>query len=155
MLVQFLCSFDNENHYFHSNFSKFEGAKTSTWKDFKATEEALYSFKDQLSGKFVKILPDSQNCVKIVNSGSTKKALQDITVSIFVLCFQTQISIDITWIPRSLNDKADFLSKLVDYNDWIVSPEFLNFMNEMWGPFDIDRFANFKILDYHDLVPYF
>ena len=83
---------------------------------------------------------------KIVNSGSTNKALQDIAVSIFVLCFQKQISIesDITWIPRSLNDKADFLSKLVDYDDWFVSSEFFSFMNEMWGPYDIDRFANFK-----------
>ena len=104
----------------------------------------MYSFKDQLSGKSVKILTDSQNSVKIVNSGNTKKALQDIAVSIFVLCFQKQIFIDITWIPRSLNDKADFLSKLVDSDDWFVSFEFFSFMNEMWGPYDIDRFANFK-----------
>ena len=34
-------------------------------ESFKAIEEALYSFKDQLSGKSVKILTDSQNCVNI------------------------------------------------------------------------------------------
>ena len=43
-----------------------------------------------------------------------------------------------------MNDKADFLSKLVDYDDWFVSSEFFSFMNEMWVPYDIDRFANFK-----------
>ena len=93
-----ICSFDNEDQYFHSDFSKFECTESFTWRELKAIEEALYSFKDQLSVKSVKILTDSQNCVKIVNSASKKKALQDIAVSIFVLCFQKQISIDITWI---------------------------------------------------------
>ena len=45
-----ICSFDNEDQYFHSNFSKFECAESSTWRELKAIKQALYSFKDQLSG---------------------------------------------------------------------------------------------------------
>ena len=26
--------------------------------------------------------------------------------------------------PRSLNDKADYLSKIIDYDDWELAPEF-------------------------------
>jgi ribonuclease HI len=140
----FICSFENEEHYFHSNFSELESTESSTWRELTAIQEALFSFKDSLSGKCIKILTDSQNCVRIVNSGSTRKALQDIAFSIFVFCLQKQISLDIVWIPRSLNDRADYISKFVDYDDWFVSSEFFEFMNELWGPYDIDRFANFK-----------
>ena len=60
-----ICFFDNEDQYFYSNVSKFECAEGSTWRWLKAIEEALYYFKDQLSGKSVKILTESQNCVKL------------------------------------------------------------------------------------------
>ena len=36
------------------------------------------------------------------------------------------------------------MSKFVDYDDWFVSSEFFNFVNEMWGSYDIDKFAKFK-----------
>ena len=54
-----ICFFDNEDQYSHSNFSKFECAET-TWRELKAIEEALKSFKDQMSSKSVRILTDCQ-----------------------------------------------------------------------------------------------
>jgi hypothetical protein len=53
-----------------------------------------------------------------------KNSLQNIAFSIFELCLQRKISLDIVWIPRSMNEKADFVSKLVDYDDWSLSQEF-------------------------------
>lgn len=38
--------------------------------------------------------------------------------------------------------QADYLSKIIDVGDWVVSYEIFNFLNEFWGPHTFDRFAN-------------
>lgn len=42
---------------------------------------------------------------------------------ILFFCSYHGINLEIDWIPRSLNKKADYLSKIVDYDDWEVIPE--------------------------------
>ena len=73
-----------------------------------------------------------------------KLELQKLARSIYSTCVTNSISIDIQWIPRSENEKADYISRLIDYGDWEVSGKFLDLMNGLWGPFTIDRFANFN-----------
>ena len=41
--------------------------------------------------------------------------------SIYSTCVTNSISIDIQWIPRSENEKADYISRLIDHQDWEVS----------------------------------
>jgi hypothetical protein len=41
--------------------------------------------------------------------------------------------------PREGNAQVDYLSKIIDYEDWGVSEMFFNFMNELWGIYTIDR----------------
>lgn len=68
------------------------------------------------------------------------------------MCADSKISLDVQWIPRSENDKADFLSKIIDHDDWEVTVEFFDFVSLMFGPFTVDRFANFnnrKLLRYN------
>lgn len=71
------------------------------------------------------------------------------------MCADSKISLDVQWIPRSENDKADFLSKIIDHDDWevtVVTVEFFDFVSFMFGPFTVDRFANFnnpKLLRYN------
>lgn len=33
---------------------------------------------------------------------------------------------------------------MIDYDDWCVSKKILNFIDRLWGPHSIDRFANYK-----------
>jgi hypothetical protein len=54
-------------------------------------------------------------------------------MSILSICLINGISIDIQWIPREGNTQADYLSKIIDYQDWDVSEFFLNFINELWA----------------------
>lgn len=51
--------------------------------------------------------------------------------------------LDIVWIFREMNEMVDYLSKLVDYDDWFVFDEFFEFMNNMWGFYIVDRFVNY------------
>jgi len=55
--------------------------------------------------------------------------------------FTFGIELDIKWAPRSLNEKADSLRKIVDYDDWELAPKFFRQLNELGGSFTVDCFA--------------
>lgn len=82
--------------------------------------------------------------MNILQSGSMKADLQEIAFNIFLFCREHNILVDIQWIPRDKNQKADYLSKLVDYEDWGVSQDFFSFIDSLYGPHSVDRFANSK-----------
>ena len=52
------------------------------------------------------------------------------------------IRIEPEWIPRNQNKIADYLSHLVDYDNWMLNPEISCTLNVKWGPHTINRFAN-------------
>ena len=66
----------------------------------------------------------------------------------FSTCFKYNINIDMVWIPGSENDKADFLSYIVENDVWSI-PEYIYQIIEFnWGPHEVDWFAsdhNFKL----------
>ena len=74
-----------------------------------------------MSNKAVKWFTDSQNCMRILQSGSCKEELHDLAGKIYSFCASKGISLDVQWIPRSQNVQADFISKAID---WGVSEEF-------------------------------
>ena len=45
-------------------------------------------------------------------------------------------------VPRKGNEKADYISKMFDFEDWGVNFHFCTFMDQMWGPYTVDRFAS-------------
>ncbi|VDI01647.1 Hypothetical predicted protein [Mytilus galloprovincialis] len=69
--------------------------------------------------------------------------LQCFAYDIFKFCSKERVIVQPIWVPRSENCRADFLSKMIDIDDWQTSPEFFEFMDNLWGPYTVDRFANF------------
>ncbi|VDI13813.1 Hypothetical predicted protein [Mytilus galloprovincialis] len=136
------CTVELESKIFHTMWKSTEMLESSTWRELKAIELALMSYQHAFAGKSLKWLTDNQNCVRIVQAGSMKEKLQDIAISIFSICLQKGISINIQWIPRGENSKADYISKIIDYEDWGVSEFFYTFINDLWGPYTVDRFAS-------------
>ena len=55
--------------------------------------------------------------------------LQRMAINIFSVCVQKGIIIDIQWIPRQENVKADYISNTIDYEDWGVTNDFFQIMN--------------------------
>ena len=131
-----------DERIFHRMWVRNEAIMSSTWRELKAVEEALISFAPAIRSQSLKWFTDSQCCAQIVSSGSMKKPLQDLAFKIFSTCLQNNISLDIQWISRDQNSKADYLSKIIDYEDWGVTKQFFDFINSMWGPHTIDRFAS-------------
>ena len=62
--------------------------------------------------------------VGIVEVGSTKLDLHRLAVKIFQFCAKHNIRLEVQWIPRKKNEKADYISRLIDFDDWQITPEF-------------------------------
>ena len=43
-------------------------------------------------------------------------------------CYNHGIILEIDWVRRSLNDKVDYLNKIVGYGDWAVVPKFFQLL---------------------------
>ena len=63
-------------------------------------------------------------------------------MTIFEFCVKNDKEIHRVWIPREQNTHADYLSRIIDIDDWAISTEFFQFIDELWGPHSVDRFAS-------------
>jgi hypothetical protein len=70
-----------------------------------------------LANQRVKWFTDNQGVVSIVSKGSMKSDLQSFAMAIYKICMINSVVLDIEWIPRYENEKADFLSRILDYDD--------------------------------------
>jgi len=91
----------------HGMWSECESSKSYTWKELTTIKHILLSTVNILKDKRIKWFTDNHNVVSIVAKGSMKLELQDIALCIFTNCAQHDISIDVEWVPRTTNDKAD------------------------------------------------
>ena len=74
--------------------------------------------------------------------GSGKAHLQVEALRVFELCVQHQIHLEPEWVPREENQLADYLSRIVDFDDWYLDPNIFAMLDRLWGPHTVDRFAN-------------
>ena len=133
----------NETILCHKMWLPHEKAKSSTWRELAAIEFAIQSFKDVLKASHVKWFTDNQAAAKITEVGSMHFDLHHIALRIFNLCLRHGINLDIQWIPRDFNSRADYLSRLIDVDDWEITDTLFAYLNNIWGPYTVDCFANY------------
>ena len=127
-------TFGSKRKFCSGMWSSFEGAVNGYFL-------ALKSHQSFIMGKKVKIFSDNQKVVRIVHNGSSVPHLQQIAVDIFSFCLTNSVSFQTQWIPRAENELADYLSRIVDSDDWMLSPDLFKLIANMWGLFDVDRTA--------------
>ena len=126
----------------HGHWSVEESKMSSTWRELRAVFAVLQAFVEKLRGHTIKWFTDNQNVVRIVKVGSKKTHLQDGAMCIFQTCMRYGIKLEMEWIPRRDNEVADYLSRIVDLDDWQINPNIFRRFNTMWGPHTVDRFAS-------------
>ena len=126
----------------YKNFMVDETKLSSTWRELYAIYFSLLSFKDFLIGKKIQWHTDNFAASVVFTSGSNKMYLQELCEDIFKFCKEFNIDVNIVWVPREDIPYADALSKQIDYDDWTLTEEFFAYLNDLWGPFSIDRFAD-------------
>ena len=60
----------------------------------------------------------AKNVAIIACKGSTSLVLQRKALQIFQFCAINNVSSEIEWVAGSLNEYADSLSRVVDFDDW-------------------------------------
>ena len=96
-----------------------------------------------MEGSLVKWFTDRQSAAKINEVGSMKLDLHRLAIKIFQFCAEHSIRLEVQWIPRKENEKADYISRLIDFDDWHITPKLFLRLEELWGPHTVDCFANF------------
>lgn len=133
----------DKDHICHRLWDSCEVSKSSTWRELQAIAFALQSFSPLVSSSHVKWFTDNQAAAKIVEIGSMKFDLHILALEIFQTCVVNNIKLDIEWVPRSENEKADAISRFIDTDDWQITEEFFQTLEIRWGPHTIDCFATY------------
>ena len=128
----------------HINWDSLQMSQSSTWRELHCVSFALKSFAHLLSGCDVKWFTDNQAVPSIVHSGSMKEHLHILALDIFQTAKDNKVDIEVEWIPRTQNERADYLSKIVDYDDWTVKDCYFHAVTSVWGPCSVDCFASYK-----------
>ena len=138
-------------HVVSGVWSPEEAKQSSTWRELVAVKRVLLSVVDKLNNSRIRWFTDNQNVARILMVGSGKGQLQAEALKIFALSMSRAIHIEPEWIPREQNEIADYISRIVDYDDWFINPAVFAWVNEFWGPHTVDRFAN----NYNTQLPRF
>ena len=60
-------------------------------------------------------------------------------MEIFSVFVNNSIRLEPEWIPREQNELADYYSRIVDLDDYMLNPSVFAWRDELWGPHSIDR----------------
>jgi hypothetical protein len=131
------------DHIAHGQWNQDEAKRSSTWRELKAVEMVMASVVSKLENHRVKWLTDNQAVSIIAMKGSMKSELQDMALSIFRYCLRNNIILEVEWVPRTKNERADYISRIVDADDWTVSDYIFRHFDKVYGPHTVDRFASF------------
>ena len=121
-----------------------EACQSSTWRELAAVLRVITAVADKLVNSRVRWFTDNQNVSRILQIGSKKPSLHSLALKVFSLVVQHQIRLEPEWIPRDLNERADYLSRIIDYDDWQLNPLIFAELDIAWGPHSVDRFASFQ-----------
>ena len=124
-------------------WSESERGQSSTWRE-------LSVIKFSLQSSHFRWFADCQVAGKIVEVDSMKLGLHKMSRRIFDICIRSRTHLEVQWIPRTSNQQADYISRLIHTDDWQITDEF--FLEDMWGPHSVGCFANYYN---HKLHEYF
>lgn len=91
----------------------------------EAVKRVMQSNKADISGKKVKIYSDNKNAQTVLKVGSKKEELQTIAMEVSEICEENDINMPVEWIPTELNERADYLSRCKDSDDWSIQDWYL------------------------------
>ena len=128
-------------HIALGQWNAIEAEKSSTWRELTSVARVLEAVSKKLSNSRVKWFTDNQNVVRIICVGSKVSDLQVVALKIFKIVLANNICIEPEWVPCNDNERADALSRIVDYDDWSINPSVFKWLDSIWGPHTVDRFA--------------
>ena len=69
--------------------------------------------------------------------------LHRLAIKIVQFCVEYSIHLEAQWIPGTENEKADYISRLIDFDDWPIMHDLFLSLEELLGPHTVDCFAHY------------
>lgn len=134
---------DGSTDVAHGLFSPSQAASSSTLREALGLEGTLRSLPDT-AGKDLRAIVDNQALEWAWWHGSRVPEINQVVINIYLFLRRIGARLSVFWLPRSLNQRADAISKLYDHNDWQLNPSVFSFLDARWGPHTFDRFASHR-----------
>ena len=100
-----------------------EQRHSPTFRELKAINNVIESCAPLLAHSKVKLFSDNQGACTIVDKGSPQLILNQAAIDFCVCWLYTMISLICPlWMPRSENERADFIIKFFDKDDRKINP---------------------------------
>ena len=129
---------ENSDLVFHQNWSPEESAQSSTWRELRAVSLAVEAVANHFP--FLRLFGTPITKTSSLN-GRRKADLDQLALLIFQICLKFRILLEVKWIPRDLNARADAISKLIDNDDYSINDAIFESIDHFWGAHTVDRFA--------------
>lgn len=128
--------------------------KPSNYREMMAILLALKTFKN-LHGKSVQILTDNVSAAAYINHlGGPSRELTQLASAIWTEANNQSMSVKAKYLAGVDNVAADRLSRLSDKYEWKLHPRLFAYIDKLWGPHTMDRFAtlaNRQLLNFNSL----
>ena len=85
---------------------------------------------------------DSQSACRIIQVGSMRSILHAIALEIFHFCAYNGIELELQWIPRSEIERADYISRIIDLDNWQISADCFHVFTGS-GVLSVDCFTSY------------
>jgi hypothetical protein len=135
----------SKQHEAHGSWEPHEvhGIASSTRRELTGLLRLLRAFRPFLSDCSVLARGDALNVYTILLKGGSAKAhLQSVCLDLFAFCSEHRIELHPEWLPREENERADYLGKVRDVDDFELSADTFALVSRRFGPFTVDRFAS-------------
>ena len=87
---------------------------------------------------------DNKNAELVSSVGSCNKELHQEAVAVYKLCREMNMCLSVGWVSRDYNVEVDQLSRFNDPNDYMLDPSCFRYIDQLWGPHTLDRFASLQ-----------
>jgi len=114
------------------------------YKELLAVLFGLQSFSTHVEGQSIEVLSDNVTTVAYINNmGGPVMHLTEVAEWIWRFILEKKSYIVAKHIAGVLNTGADYLSRLPTQYEWMLNPVLFQYIDGMWGPHSIDRFASY------------
>ena len=119
-----------------------ESCQSSNFREISAVLLSLQSFLPALKNQKVQILTDNITTCAFINfQGGQSVQLDSVARQIWQLVVNNNIQISSKYIRGQENKIPDALSRLDSPYNWRCHPGLFQYLDCIWGPHEIDRFA--------------
>ncbi|CAG2214782.1 unnamed protein product [Mytilus edulis] len=136
--------------YIMTKYLSIDVMSACSWKSYielsVQSKEQLIFWKKNIKCINFKHFVSDFSCHTIVYSDASGTGYGGFTVE-----NPKNIAHEVEWIPRAENEIADYISRIIDTDDWGVAVHVFEYLDSLWGPHEIDWFAS----DHNHRLPVF